>query len=409
MQPLLFLAHRIPYPPNKGDKIRSFHLLRFLARRYAVHLGTFVDDAADWAHEAALGQWCASRHVAGLHRGLARVRSLSGLLRGEPLTLPYYRDPSMQRWVKQTVERHRIERAIVFSSAMAQYVEPLPALPVVTDFVDVDSAKWSAYAQRRDWPASLIYRREGTRLLAAERRIAARSAACVFVTAAEVELFTAAAPEARAKTVAIGNGVDTEYFAPAADRASPYPPGTVAIAFTGAMDYWPNIDAVSFFAREVLPRVRARRPDARFFVVGMNPAPAVQALRQEPGVTITGRVDDVRPYLQHARVVVAPLRIARGVQNKALEAMSMARPVVVHEAAARGIRAVRGVEIEAAAGADEFAACVLRLLDPQAADALGCAARARVESDYGWDANLRRFADLVEGALQPRRAEGASR
>lgn len=408
MQPLLFLAHRIPYPPNKGDKIRSFHLLRFLACHYAVHLGTFVDDPADWVHEPTLAQWCATRHVAGLHRGLARARSLSGLVSGEPLTLPYYRDPALQRWVRQTVAQHGIERAVVFSSAMAQYLDRLPALRLVTDFVDVDSAKWTAYAQRRDWPASIVYRREGARLLGAERRIAARSAACVFVTDAEAELFVTAAPEARGKTVVVGNGVDTEYFSPAAERVSPYPPGTAAIVFTGAMDYWPNVDAVSFFAREVLPRIRTQQPEVRFFVVGMNPAPAVLALAQEPGVTVTGRVDDVRPYLQHARVVVAPLRIARGVQNKALEAMSMARPVVVHEAAARGLRAVRGVEIETAASADEFAGCVLRLLDPAVGDALGRAARRRVESDYGWDAHLARFLDLVEGAGQPRRAEGAA-
>jgi sugar transferase (PEP-CTERM/EpsH1 system associated) len=395
MEPLLFVVHRIPFPPNKGDKIRSFHLLRFLAARYRVHLGTFVDDPDDLTHVSRLDEYCASSKFVKLRPTFARLRSLMGLLTGEPLTLRYYRDESLARWIDGVVREHRIAKAVVFSSAMAQYVVGKAAMRVVVDFVDVDSAKWEQYGRSRRWPLSAIYRREGARLLAFERAIATRAEASVFVTAAEATLFRDLAPESAARVRHAQNGVDVDFFAPTLGMSNPYPPEEEAIVFTGAMDYWPNIDAVSWFTQEVLPTIVAARPHARFYIVGMHPAPAVLALARNPYVAVTGLVADVRPYLKHARVVVAPLRVARGIQNKVLEAMAMARPVIVSACAAEGLSGVPGVDFETAAGAQDFARKTISMMDPNAAARLGAAARIRVVADHGWTANLAPFETLL--------------
>ncbi|HEU4621484.1 MAG TPA: TIGR03087 family PEP-CTERM/XrtA system glycosyltransferase [Burkholderiaceae bacterium] len=397
MESLLYLAHRIPYPPTKGDKIRSYHVLRFLAKRYRVYLGAFVDDPNDLEHLDALREWCADVHLVPIDPRLAKLKSLVGLATGEALTLPYYRHPSLQAWVERTLRQQSIQKAVVFSAVMTQYLAHASQVRLVADYCDVDSAKWMQYADEHRWPASWIYGREGRRLLAFEREAAQRSVACVFATRAECMLFERLAPECAGQTHAIENGVDTDRFAPDALRASPYAAGEAPIVFTGAMDYWPNIDAVTWFAREAWPLLLNERPDARFVIVGMNPAPAVQALAREcPKVTVTGRVPDVRPYLQHARAVVAPLRVARGIQNKVLEAMAMARPVVVSSAAAHGISAQLGTDFESAADATGYVRKLVPLLDPETGDAMGQRGRASVRANYDWDRNLARFETLLE-------------
>ncbi len=413
MEPILFLVHRIPFPPNKGDKIRSHHLLRHLAQRYRVHAGTFIDNPGDAVHIPALDALCASHCVVKLNRRVATLRSTVGFLTGEPLTRPYYRSSELSRWVERTIRQNNIRKAVVFSSAMAQYVERLPGLHVVLDLVDVDSAKWMQYAERRRWPASFIYRREGEKLLEVERRATARAAASVFVTRSEADLFVRLAPECSSKVHVIEMGVDTGYLAPRDDRSSPYSANEAAIVFTGAMDYWPNIDAVTWFAREVLPSVVRQRPDARFYIVGMNPPKSVRALASDDSIVVTGKVPDVRPYLQYAAAVVAPLQIARGIQNKILEAMAMARPVVVSSVAAGGVRGLPGIELETAGDAEEFSRKLLAVMRAERGGPMGERARARIVADYRWPRNLAVFDALLgresvvlrptstERALQP--------
>ena len=378
MPNILYLVHRLPFPPNKGDKLRSFHLLKHLAASHRVFLGTFIDDPDDLRHVEVLRPLCAELHFERLDPAFARLRSLTGFAHGQALTLPYYRSRGLAAWVDRVVREQRIDTALVFSGAMAQYLDAWPQLRTLIDFVDVDSAKWTQYAQSRRWPSSWIYRREGERLLAFESIVAMRSTRSFFVTAAEVELFGRLAPECAGKIEAIGNGVDAEYFSQEHDLPSPYPAGDIPIVFTGAMDYWPNIDAVCWFVSDILPQLRSRWPRLRFYVVGMRPAPSVQALAGAD-VVVTGTVPDVRPYLRHAAVITAPLRVARGVQNKVLEAMSMARPVVVSLTCAAGIDATPGRDYEAVSDADGFVAAIDALLrEPARATAVGEAARGRV-------------------------------
>lgn len=395
MEPILFLVHRIPFPPNKGDKIRAYHLLRYLAGRYRVHLGTFVDQPDDRVYVADVESLTAGCHVASLNRALAKLRSLSGLVTGKALSLPYYRDSALRRWVESTVRKQGIRKAVVFSSVMAQYTQGIADLRVVADFCDVDSAKWAEYSDRRRWPWSWIYRREGRRLLAFERAVASEAAACVLVTAPEVELFTRLAPECASKLHVIGNGVDTTFFRPDPLLESPFLPDEAAVVFTGAMDYWPNVDAVTWFARDVLPVVAARRPDVRFYIVGMNPTPAVAALASDRRVVVTGKVADVRPYLQHARVVVAPLRLARGVQNKVLEALAMARPVVATASCVAPLTEAAQSAVLTAEDSSAFARSVIEKLS-DTERSLGDRARLAVLASYSWEANLSRFGHLLD-------------
>jgi len=396
MANLLYLVHRIPYPPNKGDKLRSYHILKHLAARHRVFLGTFVDDPDDLPHVATLRSLCADLRVVELDPRLARLRSVSGFAANEPLSVAYYRNAALARWVATTLRDQAIDACIVFSSAMAQYVAGAAApRTVLIDFVDVDSAKWSQYAGSRWWPLSWVYRREGSRLLAFERAAADRATRAFFVTDAEANLFRRLAPGCAGRIETIGNGVDTDHFAPSTTFASPFAPDCVPIVFTGAMDYWPNIDGVRWFATDVLPRLRALHPRVRFAIVGMRPAAAVKALASAD-VIVTGTVPDVRPYLQHAAVVVAPLRVARGVQNKILEAMAMARPVVATDACGNGVDAVNGRDFVTVRDGPAMVSAVDALLrDAAAATAMGAAARARIVARYTWDAQM----SLLDDAL----------
>lgn len=388
---LLFLAHRAPYPPNKGDKIRSFHLLRHLAKSYKVHVGAFIDDANDWQHAETLAQLAGGEvKLLPLDSRLATVKSAIGLLTGEPLTLPYYRDRRMQAWVDAMLAARPIARAVVYSSSMAQYLMQHRTIRRLIDFVDIDSDKWRQYAQRKAWPMSWVYRREARTLFDYERRVTQAFDAACFVSAAEADMFRQLAPDCASKVFAYSNGVDTEYFSPQNGGTSPYPAGVRAIVFTGAMDYWANVDAVAWFAREAFPVIRSAYPDAMFYIVGSRPVAEVQALANEQNVVVTGTVPDTRPYLAHAEMAVAPLRIARGIQNKVLEAMAMAKPVIVSPEALEGISAEPGRELLLAADARAFATYGQQLLAQPAAE-IGSAARRRVVSDYGWDAHLARL------------------
>ena len=390
MEALLFLAHRLPYPPNKGDKIRSWHLLRHLAERYRVYLATFVDDPRDWQHVGVLEKICAGVFVRPLPPLRARLRSLRGLLGGQPLTLPYYHDGAMRRWVGEQVQQQDIRRLFAFSSAMGQYA-PAPCdrpMQRVMDLVDVDSDKWRQYSQHKSWPMRWVYEREARTLGAYERRLAAEWDACLLVSETEAQWLRERAPESAARIHALNNGVDVAYFSPDQAFSNPYGDGERALVFTGAMDYWANVDAVCWFAEAVWPAIQQQLPAARFYIVGSRATAAVQRLAERPGIVVTGAVADVRPYIAHAHAAVAPLRVARGIQNKVLEAMAMGRPLVITRAAADGIplTGLPGVMVGDAV-TEQVPACS-NLLETESAPVTDRAMRAWVCQHYDWNRNL---------------------
>jgi sugar transferase (PEP-CTERM/EpsH1 system associated) len=401
MPNLLFLTQRIPYPPIKGEKIRAWHVLEHLARTHDVHLGCLIDDQADWQHVPFLREVCADAHFARLDRRRAKLLCLRGLLTGEPLSALFYWDRGLASWVRRVLDEVRPEAIFVLSSNMAPYIlDRRGAERVrVVDLVDVDSAKWRAYAETGRGPMRRVHAREARVMEALERRIARECDWSTFVSEEEAALFKRIAPESGAKVRAISNGVDAAFFDPALSFERPFPPGGPVFVFTGAMDYPPNVDAAIWFADAVLPLLDG----ARFVIVGASPAPQVQALSRRAGITVTGRVPDVRPYLAHADAAVAPMRIARGIQNKVLEAMAMARPVVVTPDALEGIAAAAGSEVLVANGAEAFAAACRTAAGPEGA-AIGDAARARVVADYVWSKRLRAFDALLAPAGTVERA-----
>jgi sugar transferase (PEP-CTERM/EpsH1 system associated) len=390
MQALLYLVHRIPYPPNKGDKIRSFHLLKALSKQFNVYLGAFVDNPNDWQYQHELNQYCEAVMLRPLHERQTKLRSLSGLLTGKALSLPYYKDTQMQKWVNGTVRKNQISNIMIFSSTMAQYVEAdrFRNCTRIADFVDIDSDKWLQYSRHKSFPMSLIYAREARRLMQYEAAISASFQRTIFVSRDEMQHFACLNPGQASRLGYYKNGVDTNYFDPSRHYDNPYPDEALPIVFTGAMDYWANVEAVCWFAQDSLPHIREVLPQAQFYIVGSNPTAEVRRLQEREGVVVTGAVREIRPYLRHARVIVAPIRIARGVQNKVLEGMAMAKPVVATPMALEGIELSQDYQPLVAHDARDFVCQCLHVLQEHLYDVPQLHARECVLQHYNWERNL---------------------
>jgi sugar transferase (PEP-CTERM/EpsH1 system associated) len=393
---LLFLAHRIPFPPDKGEKIRAFHILRHLARRFEVEVGCLVDDPADLRHVPALAAEVAAVEAHPLPGGVrAYLRALRHFRPGVPLTRGWFHSPALAAWVEAGLAAGRWDAVFVYCSAMAPYVMEAPRVPAgqvrVLDLVDVDSQKFAAYAAAPSGPLGGLMRRvharEAGTLLALERAAAAAFDRTFLVSEAEAALFRGLAPEVAGRVAALENGVDAARFDPTEAFPNPLRHPSPNIVFTGAMGYRPNIEAVTWFAEAVMPLLAGRAPPVGFHIVGANPAPAVRALASRPGVFVTGTVPDVRPYLAHADLAVAPLRIARGIQNKVLEAMAMALPVVATPEAFEGVRAEPGRDLLVAEGEQAFADAVVSVLSGHH-PGLGVHGRQAMRAGHDWAATL---------------------
>jgi sugar transferase (PEP-CTERM/EpsH1 system associated) len=388
---ILYIAQRVPHPPNRGDKLAAYHAVRHLARKHVVTVAALADSREELAHAATLEALGIRVEVALRRPAAARRSAFRALVTGEPLSLAYYYSPELARRIRRRACERPFDVVVAFSSSMGQYAAP--GVPLIADFVDMDSRKWDAYSAACRWPLSWVYGTEARRLLAYERWLAGRAYCTLVRTEAERRDCIRLIPEARFEVLA--NGVDLEYFRPE-ERRRPDP----RIVFTGVMDYWPNVQAVTHFCEAILPRVRKEVPQASFTIVGSRPTRAVRALGRHPGVTVTGAVPDVRPYLRAAAVAVAPLLLARGVQNKVLEAMAMATPVVVTPAAFRGVDAPEREGLLVADTPEAFACQVATILrDPALAFELGRRGRCFVERNCVWAEKLSRLETILEQAV----------
>lgn len=386
---LLYLVHRLPYPPNKGDKVRSYHLLRHLQKNHRVFLGTFVDSVEDRPFVPEVRRLCPDSHIEPMYPLGTFVRRVTGMLFGKSLTVATFTSRRMQEWVDRVLEQYPIDACIVVSSSMAIYLADKPeARPLLMDVVDVDSAKWGRFALVRPWPMSWIFAREARLLRRHEIAMARLSMGSFFVTDRESALFQKMAPDVAAKVQTMGNGVDGAYFAPQPASDSPFAQGERTVVFVGTMDYWPNVDAASWFARQVLPLLRNDWPDLVFHVVGRSPSAAVRALRSRE-VKVSGEVPDVRPFLRHADVVVAPMRVSPGLPNKILEAMSCGQPVVISKECAEVLCAGEDAGLLSADLATDFVQQINRLLSSKDFKAsMGKRARNFVAENFRWDEQM---------------------
>lgn len=396
---ILFLVHRIPFPPDRGDKIRSHHILHALKEIGPVHVGCFADDARDRGFADEMAALTASQCVEMRERSRA-VAGMNGLLRRQPMLVAMYESAAMHRWVRHVLATRPIRAVVAYSVQMAHFVPRDLSKDVrfVMDFVDFDSAKYAAYGAEQGGVMGWVNRREGRVLMRFEAETALRADVSTFVSAAEADMFVRTAGVQGADVRALDNGVDLKYFSALERYPAIEPEEGPLLVFTGQMDYRPNIEAVQSFAHEVFPAVRSLYPKASFAIVGRSPTAEVNALAELPGVIVTGSVPDVRGWLAAADVVVAPLRIARGIQNKVLEAMAMARPVVASPQAAEGIDATAGEHLLVAPDPAYEALSIISLLgDPEKASKIGAAARARMEARYDWAATLAPLRDMVTG------------
>jgi polysaccharide biosynthesis protein PslH len=387
---VLYVVHRLPYPPDKGDRIRTFHLLRLLSMQAAVHLACLADEPPAEGAIDALRRYCERVAVIRLGRWGRWARTLGSLALGHTATEGAFSSPALRatlrRWARQT----RFHAALASSSSLVPYLrlEELSNVPAVIDLIDVDSQKWLDYAAASRGPRAWLYRTEGHRLRRLEHDLPDWARAVTLVSEAEVGLYRRFRTSGAVHS--IPNGVDLDYFRPSS-RADER-----GCVFVGALDYRPNIDGVCWFCREVWPEVRRRHPQATVSLVGRNPAPAVRGLARLAGVELVGQVSDVRPYLAGAAVAIAPLQIARGVQNKVLEALAMGKAIVSSTHALEGLRAVPGVNVLAASSPGEWADAVSHLLDdPDLRRQLGLAGRCYVQVYHRWDRCLEPFGALL--------------
>lgn len=386
---MLYITHRIPFPPNKGDKIRSCHQVRYLGERHDLWCAFFVDDPEDMRHVEALRPWCRAIRAIPISRHWSMLRGAARMALGGTITEGYLQRRSMKRALHDWCDAVTFDAALVFSSGMAPYKRDIKARRIVLDLCDWDSRKWESYASRSTGLSAAAYALEARRLRQQERRWLNEFDACTIITDAEARAVDL--PPSTPRPVVIGNGANVGRSPQiSTERAGP------RIGFVGQMDYPPNVDAVRWFADDVLPRVRQQVPEATFEIVGRAPARAVRALANRDGIRVTGAVDDVRDRLERHAVSVAPLRMGQGVQNKVLEAMAASRPVVLTSTAAAGIDAVDRKHFVIADDPATMAERIVTLLrNPAMRLEVGTAARQRIAFRYSWPREMAKLETLL--------------
>jgi len=384
---ILFLSQRVPYPPNRGDKITTWRLVDRFRREHEVRCVAFAHDDGDRKAVEELNAMGIQTTGIPYNDRKKKLGALPLFLTKKALTLGVYGSKELQAKVDELAGW--ADMAYAYSSSMGAFLEPHGHLPRVMHLGELDSDKWRQYSERTGFPMNWIYRREARTLLEFERRIAHSFTENVLCTPLEQAIFQEQIPGA--SSTVLRNGVDLEAFEPAPEKAE-----AGHLVFTGVMNYYPNVDGCVWFAKEILPRVRERHPEARFTIVGSHPSAEVLALESIEGVTVTGFVDSVTDWVQRAAVAVAPLRIARGIQNKVLEAMACGLPIVGTTSATQGVEGQNGRDYLVADDATALADHVCDLLaDPARASELGKAARAFVEQNYHWEAVFRHLDDIV--------------
>lgn len=387
---ILYVCHRFPYPPKRGGKIRPFNMIRHLARSHEVVVCSLARSRQEEQEAHGIAPHCGSYHVQRVNETAQKLRMLATLPTHVTASTSYFHSPALARTIRRQIAESRFDLIFVHCSSVAHYVSAVRDIPKILDFGDMDSQKWLEYARYRPFPLSVGYWWEGQRLRAYEKRLARQFDLCTATTRAEWE--TLQSYGAGVASDWFPNGVDSEYFCPDDTR---YDPDT--IGFVGRMDYYPNQQCMFEFCRSVWPLLKGRRPRLKLLIVGADPSPQVRRLGDIDGVTVTGSVPDVRPYVRGAAATVAPLAIARGTQNKILEAMAMGVPVVTTSIAAGGVDAIADEHLLVADTPQAQCVAIEALLDsPLRRDQFARAGRARVLSHHAWPQTMQRLDGLID-------------
>ena len=388
---VLYVCHRFPYPPKRGGTIRPFHMIKHLAQSHEVVVCSLTRNSEQTLEAQGIAPFCTEFHLAQVNDRAQKLRMIATVPTPLTASASFFHSPALNREIRRLLAEQKFDLIFVHCSSVAHYVEHVTGIPKILDYGDMDSAKWLEYARHKPFPLSMGYWWEGVRLRAEEKRLARKFDLCTTITRSEHRTLTDYGVTTPSDW--FPNGVDNGFFAPVEDVA--YDPDTVV--FIGRMDYFPNQQCMLDFCREVLPLLKARRPAIKLQIVGAEPAPAIRKLGEIPGVTVTGTVPDVRPNVSRAALTVAPLRIARGTQNKILEAMAMGIPVVASDIAAGGVDAVPGQHLLTADQPADMCAAILRILeDPNERARLSQAGRARILSNHAWPASMKRLDAIID-------------
>jgi len=399
---ILYVCHRFPFPPKRGGKIRPFNMIRHLSERgHDVTVASLVRSAQEADEGQGLRDFCARYEMVRVQNAMQTARMLARLASATPSSFGFFYAPELARRIAAHNAQRRFDLVFVHCSSVARYVEGIGDVPKILDFGDMDSQKWREYGRFKPFPMSIGYELEARKLMREERRLAGMFDMCTTTTRAEWQ--TLESYGVGLATDWFPNGVDSEYFQPAQE---PYDRDTVA--FVGRMDYYPNQECMFDFCARTLPVLRARRPATKLVIVGADPSPAVRRLGELPGVVVTGSVPDVRPYVRRAALMVAPLNIARGTQNKILESMAMGVPVVTSRVAAGGVDAQAPLHFLVASTPEEYVGAILRVLDdPSERARLAEAGRARMLAAHAWDASMKRLDSIIERCVADTRRRRA--
>lgn len=391
---ILYICHRFPFPPKRGGKIRPFNMIRhFSTQGHKVTVCSLSRSPAEAKEGEGIRNHCEHFEMASVSNAIQVIRMVARLPVVTPSSMGFFYSPDLQRRIDNLLSTEQFDLIFVHCSSVAQYVENVRGIPKILDFGDMDSQKWLEYANYKPFPLSLGYRLEGKKMEAAEKRLAKKFDMCTATTRAEWE--TLNSYRSALKTDWFPNGVDAEYFKPDGEG---YDPDT--LSFIGRMDYYPNQECMFDFCRNTLPLIQARRPQAKLLIVGADPSPAVKKLEELPGVTVTGSVPDVRPYILRSAAMVAPLNIARGTQNKILEAMAMGVPVVTSPAGAGGVDAENEAHFLVGDSPNTYADACLRIMSaPDERSRLSVSGRERMLTHHDWQASMRRLETIVEHVL----------
>jgi len=396
---ILYVCHRFPFPPKRGGKIRPFNMIRHLsASGHEVTVASLARSPAEAKEGRGISPYCARFEMAEVRVAVQAVRMVARLPTPTPSSMGYFYSAALDRRVRDLLAKERFDIIFVHCSSVAQYVANVRGVPKILDFGDMDSQKWLQYARYKPFPLSAGYRLEGIKLEREEKRLARAFDLCTATTRAEWQTLESYGVGMQSDW--FPNGVDHDYFCPADELYDPD-----LLSFVGRMDYYPNQECMFDFCANVLPRVQRSRPATKLVIVGADPSPAVRTLGERPGVSVTGSVPDVRPYVRRSAAMVAPLNIARGTQNKILEAMAMGVPVITSPSAAGGVDAVPTEHFLVARTHEDQAQAILRVLGDRAERArLAAAGRARMVSHHSWPSSMRRLDAIIERCLRAHRA-----